>query len=602
MVGTKSVKTILLFLIFSLELGIHGHAQYKSAAGLFLRIDSLEAEVIHQVPDTARANELLHLSFHYLYNDTLRAHYYANAAVALSRKLHYYLGQTVGLIRIGDVYSQRNDYKEAYLHYMEADRVSHDHADKKGLSILYNALGRFYTGLQKFDQALESFQRGLQVLSEDDISGKCLSYLNIGVTYGWSGDYPKAREYLNRARAICGEANNQSILAFIYSNLGNVCYEEKNLAQASAYFKKAMDLAKRFKNDALLASDHRYMAEIYMDQGALPQARQEVKAALMLMEPAGFTEEYIGANIVLGRILARERRFSESDSILARLRDQETLGIAHQKELLAALVETNQQKGDYRTALNFARRLAAVKDSITHLANRQNMDLLEIRFQTRRREAQIGLLQAQNKRKTFLAYAGGLGLILCVLIIFLLVHSRKLKEKIYQHQQQRMQEENYKILAEKALMEEKALRTHEELDHRNRELSASIMQTEQMTKLLRELKLRLSEKSKEPGSGNLDDIQRLIRHNLALNENWQRFKLHFEAVHPHFFDQLMTLAPQLSKNELKHCAYIRMNMSNKQVAGLLNVHPDSVKMSRYRIKKKLNLSAEDNLIAYILSL
>jgi tetratricopeptide (TPR) repeat protein/DNA-binding CsgD family transcriptional regulator len=567
-----------------------------------MRIDSLEAEVVHQAQDTARANELLHLSFHYLYNDTLRAHYYANSAVSLSGKLHYYLGQIVGLVRIGDLYVQRNDYKEAYVHYMEADRIGRDHAVKKGLSILYNALGSFYTGLQKFDQALEYFQRGLQVAPEDDIAGRCRFYLNIGVTYGWSGDYPKAREYLNDARTICSEADDQSILAFIYSNLGNVCYEEKNLAQAAAYFKKAMGLAKTFKNDALLASDHRYMAEVYLDQGILPKARQEAQAALALAGQGGFTDDYIGGQILLGRIFAREHRFLESDTLLTELSRQQTLGIAQQKELLAALVEVNQEKGDYEMALNSSRRLAAVKDSITRLANRQNMDLLEVRFQTRRKEAQIGLLQAQNRWKTFLAYAGGIGLVLCVLIILLLIHSRKLKEKVYQHQQKTLQEENHKIMAEKALMEEKALRTREELDHRNRELSASVMQTDHMTKLLRELKQRLSEKSKEPGSGNLDDIQRLIRHNLALNEDWQRFKLHFEAVHPHFFDQLMKLSPQLSKNELKHCAYIRMNMSNKQVAGLLNVHPDSVKMSRYRIKKKLNLSPQDDLITYILSL
>ncbi|GAA4315325.1 hypothetical protein GCM10023143_26630 [Compostibacter hankyongensis] len=578
------------------------HAQPRPSVELRGGIDSLEAEVIHQDRDTARVNELLHLSFHYLYNDTLRSRYYARSAVNLAGALHYHLGQIVGFTRMGDIYAQGDNFRAAYAQYMRADEIGRRYADRRGLFILYNALGGFHSSLQEFDQALEYFQRGLLVVPEGDTIGKANLYLNIGVAYGWAGDYAKAREYLNRALTLCTEANARPKLAFIYSNMGNVFAAEKEPGPALAYFEKARELARTYKNNALLGSNYLYVAEIYMEQGKLREAMQQVQAALKLAVGAGATDDRIRGRILMSRILARMGEFEESGDILRKLDQDQPLSIEQQKFKLEAAMELYREKGDYRKALDYAGRLAAVKDSITRLANRQNMDLLEVRFRTRQREAQIGLLQEQNKRKTTLVYAGGIGLLLCILIIFLLFHSRKLKEKVYRHRQKMLQDENDKMLAEKALMEEKALRAREDLDHKNRELSASIMQTDHMTKLLLELRQRLSDKQGQENPRQMEGIQRLIRHNLELNEDWQRFKLHFEAVHPDFFDKLMKLSPQLSKNELKHCAYIRMNMSNKQVANLLNVNPDSVKMSRYRIKKKLSLLPQDDLIAYILTL
>ena len=82
-------------------------------------------------------------------------------------------------------------------------------------------------------------------------------------------------------------------------------------------------------------------------------------------------------------------------------------------------------------------------------------------------------------------------------------------------------------------------------------------------------------------------------------KGWLNFKLYFERVHPDFFDNLTTICPKLSTNELKHCAYIKMNMSQTEVAEMLFVERKTVEVSRYRIKKKLGLDKGTNLIEFI---
>ena len=73
------------------------------------------------------------------------------------------------------------------------------------------------------------------------------------------------------------------------------------------------------------------------------------------------------------------------------------------------------------------------------------------------------------------------------------------------------------------------------------------------------------------------------------------FELHFQKSCPTFYGNIKKDYPNLTKNELKHCAYIKVNMSNKEIARLINVSPKSVVMAQYRLKKKINLPTEMSL-------
>lgn len=112
----------------------------------------------------------------------------------------------------------------------------------------------------------------------------------------------------------------------------------------------------------------------------------------------------------------------------------------------------------------------------------------------------------------------------------------------------------------------------------------------------------LLQKSSAENRDKLLDISRNLKNSISFEKDWDKIKLHFEKVHPQFFSILSGQFPNLTPNELKHCAYIKMNMSNKETANLLGIDHNSVKMSRYRIKKKIGLSQEEDLTAYIQSI
>jgi tetratricopeptide (TPR) repeat protein len=107
--------------------------------------------------------------------------------------------------------------------------------------------------------------------------------------------------------------------------------------------------------------------------------------------------------------------------------------------------------------------------------------------------------------------------------------------------------------------------------------------------------------NKEKASEIFRKIKTMVKNNQHTDKEWDDFILHFEKVHPRFFENLLIKYPDLTKNDLKLCAYIRIGMSMKQIAQMLNIFPDSVKTNRYRLRKKFCLPDNENLDDFIQS-
>ncbi|MBC8485415.1 MAG: sigma-70 family RNA polymerase sigma factor [Bacteroidetes bacterium] len=97
----------------------------------------------------------------------------------------------------------------------------------------------------------------------------------------------------------------------------------------------------------------------------------------------------------------------------------------------------------------------------------------------------------------------------------------------------------------------------------------------------------------------MNELINKIKANIQLERNWKDFKLHFENVHPGFFHRLNEKFSKLTPKDQKLCAYLRMNFSTKEIAQLLSITSGSAEISRIRLRKKLNLPKETNLVTFI---
>lgn len=142
-----------------------------------------------------------------------------------------------------------------------------------------------------------------------------------------------------------------------------------------------------------------------------------------------------------------------------------------------------------------------------------------------------------------------------------------------------------------------------EIDHKNRELATAAAYTIKKSESMRVFLDSIDKfKFQNNNSGALDDLRKHIEMQMNPDSDWDNFRLHFEEVHPNYFKNLKKKHPTLTKNELRLCSYLIMNLSNKEIALLLYISADTVQKAKYRLKKKLSLSSNDNLFDYLLTI
>ena len=91
------------------------------------------------------------------------------------------------------------------------------------------------------------------------------------------------------------------------------------------------------------------------------------------------------------------------------------------------------------------------------------------------------------------------------------------------------------------------------------------------------------------------DIIKKMAKDADNKSEWKTFELHFEQVHEEFIRRLKDRFPDLTSRELRLCVYLKMNLSSKEIANLMNISPRGVEISRYRVRKKMNLERNEGL-------
>ena len=138
-----------------------------------------------------------------------------------------------------------------------------------------------------------------------------------------------------------------------------------------------------------------------------------------------------------------------------------------------------------------------------------------------------------------------------------------------------------------------------ELEQRNRAIAIQKLILSAKDELLTELKYKIFKSIDISENDPVREIINLIDENINKNKEWELFKIHFEEIHPRFFGQLREIAPNITRSELKLCAYIRINMSTKEIASVMHIVVDSVSKKRNRLRKKLKLKSNINLNKYL---
>jgi len=152
---------------------------------------------------------------------------------------------------------------------------------------------------------------------------------------------------------------------------------------------------------------------------------------------------------------------------------------------------------------------------------------------------------------------------------------------------------------EKEIIALKNNQLRNDIESKNRELATSTMSLIKKNELLNILKNELLKIKNHTESKN---VIKIIDENLNSNKDWELFQEAFNNVDKNFLNKIKELHTDLTPNDLRFCAYLRLNLSSKEIAPLLNITVRSVEIKRYRLRKKMNLFHEKSLVNYILEI
>jgi tetratricopeptide (TPR) repeat protein/DNA-binding CsgD family transcriptional regulator len=555
------------------------------------KLDSLLKALPHS-RDTMKVNVLNQISKRYWYADPPKARQYAGEALKLSRTIRFGKGEALAYNNMGIGYYLQNDYSNALKYFTESIKANGSLGNQKGIGDTYNNMGLISIKQSNYPQALDYYLLSLKTYEErGDVRGTVGILSNIGNLYDDLQEYPTALEYYFKALKIVGNTPVEDDgLGLLHNNIGSVYLNVKKYPEALKYLFQS--LKTRDASDELgKAISLSNIGLVYMEIKQYPQALDYFSRALPIQQSMEddfhmlSTLEGLAQIYLLKNDLPKSRSYASQELQIA-------LKIDNKKRAANAyriLAEISKRENDPGAAYENQLRYSQTRDSILNDDNTLKIARMQIRYEGEKKQAEIKLLKKEQSFDQLIRNLFGAGLLACLVIAGLLVSRQRLKIK------------DEKILAEK---ERQILVI--ELESRSKALTTHTLNLIQKNGIMQEIRetvsLALKSPARDENSPLLNRLIKLIDYSFNLDKDWEEFKLYFEQVHQNFFVKLQQDHPDLSPGEMRLCALIRLNMNLKECATLLSVSPDSIKTARHRLRKKLGLSDEQNLVGYFTSI
>lgn len=432
-----------------------------------------------------------------------------------------------------------------------------------------NNIGLIFYKTEKYSDASAYFERALEILNEtdrsliSDINNEYLRFnINIGAIHAKLRDFEKAGFYFTKALQYLDEGNSKNY-AVLLTNLSIVAREKGETEKAFELSQKAIEVSSKSENYRILVQAYNNMGNNYMVVGDFDQAKAYFMKAHDLALQYGF-----GSSIVIA---------------------------------LDMLASAYDSTGDYKNAYHTHVKFKHFSDSVLDLEKVRMVTQLEMKDKFDKRIATARILQKEKEagqRRRELIYSLTIVLTLMGLIILALLFFLQ-RSKSKRH---RLEAEKNSLLS-KSLGLEKA-KLEEELEFKNKELATNVMYMIRKNELIAQISERLIKSKLAFKKENQRIIEEII-HDLqcsAEDNVWRDFEVRFQQVYNDFYEKLNAKFPNLTSNEKKLCAFLRLNMSTKEISAITYQSLNSIIVARSRLRKKLGLDSEENLIAFLESI
>lgn len=625
-------KTLVLILILLSSTSFYSQNQAL--------IDSLKNELKQEdLGDSLRIVILTKLHEKLMFSHPEEAKQYALQEIEIYETTGLEMGYGLGNLHLGDYYFNRSMNDSALYHYERAQENFLKNEFSRGLVFVNYTIGEIYKSRGQYEKALNIFKASIaeieRNISDEPVKSQFLasSYLSIGSCYLEKGDFNIALRESLKALTIYERIEDEVRKADALKQVGDIESLLKHFESSLEYYTQAEQIYEKYNDNIYKVSATNAIGDVYKEMGDLENARQKQQEAIALSRKFSVRATLAKALNDLGLILIAQGEFLEARNVLLESKD---ISVAEKLELRTiyadqALASLNYQEKKYQKALQhtdlaikaslengavialkdlyvlrsstlealnqhkeaiaYLKKAQDINDSITSLEKVRQLAELKTIYETEKKETEIALQKeeintlnekAKVEKLTKSLYAGGMFSFLAISGGLFFGFRQKIKKNRIARQKQ---EEIYK----------------KEIEHKKKELASQTLHLVQKNTFLEELEGNLNALRKSPETFKMEfrRIAMLLRKEKASDRDWDTFKTYFSQVHNDFDQKLKTLSNAITEKEIRLAAFLRMNLTTKEIAATMNVLPESVLKSKYRLKKKLGLSKETDLNEFL---
>jgi len=471
-----------------------------------------------------------------------------------------YLKKEGNEVRIAKVYQILANISSMQGHYqlaIERAQFSLDLMDKLQMDSTemirgFMALGNIHGEIENYDLSDKYYNLVVDLYEKiDDDFGVFGGKMNLGINLLMQGKYEEAKLIFLELQALIEEDGNIDQKIAVLGNLGNVEQQLDNLEKGVEYYTEGLRLAEQSGIEGEIMIMNSRLGDIYIDLG-------REKEAIILLEKCNTQLKGTG-------------------------------NLDHQLNIYDLLRVAYKNDGNYKMAYQNLRDYTDLNDSIQSVDKLSTINELEVKYQTAKKETEILRLEAKTKQDSLIKKGmtfGILGLCLLFAAVYYALRQRLMKNKLIQKQ-----------------IEQKLEYSNRELELKKQGLTAYALQLAHKNEILESIKLNVSDVIKKDTHGReLQNVVNTIKFNQNDDESWEGFRERFNAVHKDFDVKVKETFPKVSPNELRLMALLKMNLTSKEIANILNISSEGIKKARYRLRKKLGLNSADSLEELVLAI
>ena len=475
----------------------------------------------------------------------------------LAAKYYQVLGEQVNYARMksmmGSICLVRDNIAEAMTYYMEVVDLSSKVPLDRILPHVLNNIGNIYMDSDDFSNALGYFIKALQLFRKiGDSVNTNYPLLNLGECYYYLGNLDLAKDYTRQAIEVAVKSKDNLLESRGLMILGMIQGNQKDYKGAIVLLDKSLEIQKQHASVNPGPPNIQY-SELLAKLGDTWYKEGDLRKAL--------------AYDLEGYSMARSMKQVRQVMITARQ---------------LSMIHESQSRLD--SALFYYKIYMAEGDSLSKAGDIKAVRLLEIRqeYEKKQKEAEMNVVLAGSTKRTLLIIyiASGIVLLAVILILFLMLKLEKQKKQ-------------------KSEIEKQGL--NEKLEFQNKELTTNVVYLSKMNELVVAIAEKLKKLDMSEGSPNSKIIQSVISEleQTSNTDTWKEFEVRFQNVHVDFYKKLGEQFPDLTPNELKLCAFMRLNMSTKEISAITYQSQNSITVARSRLRQKLGVTRDENLINFL---